>query len=167
MFRTCTVVMSLLTTQPAAKGVLYRFSMMSKKLGRLDALRLRGKLQFAAGQFAGRLARKSLNLVTRHAYSMCGMDLDEPTVSALRLHRTFMSTSSPRTLDVSASGVWFIFTDACFEPETFSGIGAVLVDSNGKLQYFFSQEIHHELLKMINVTSRKTAVFELELFAIF
>ena len=50
----------------------------SKKLGRLDALRLRGKLQFASGQFAGRLARKSLNVVTKHAYSMCGVDLDEP-----------------------------------------------------------------------------------------
>ncbi len=47
------------------------------------------------------------------------------------------------------------------------GIGAVLVDSNGKLQYFFSQEIRHELLKMINVTPRKTAIFQFEFFAIF
>ena len=31
-------------------------------------------------------------------------------------------------------------TDACFDPETFSGIGAVLADSNGKLQDFFPQE---------------------------
>ena len=101
---------------------------------------------------------------------MCGVDLEEPTVSTLstlRLDRAFISASSSRTLDVSASGVWFIFTDACFDPETFLGIGAVLVDSNGKLQYFFSQEIHHELLKMINVTSGKTAIFELEFFAMF
>ena len=46
---------------------------LSKKLGRVEALRLRGRLQFAAGQFAGRLARKSLNVVTKHAYSMCGL----------------------------------------------------------------------------------------------
>ncbi len=140
---------------------------LSKKLGRLDALRLRGKLQFAAGQFAGRLARKSLNVVTKHAYSMCGLDLDEPTVSALSQHRTFISASAPRTLDVSKSRVWFFFTDACFDPGTFSGIGAVLVDSNGKLQHFFSQETRDEFPKMINVTSRKTAIFELEFFAIF
>ena len=95
---------------------------VSKKLGRLDALRLSGRLQFAAGQFAGCLARQSLNVVTSHASSMCGVDLDEPTVSAMRLHRTFISASSPRTLDVSASRVWFVFTDACFDPETFSGI---------------------------------------------
>ena len=98
---------------------------------------------------------------------MCGVDLDEPTVCALRFHRSSISASSPRTLDVSTSGVWFVFTDACFDPETFSGIGAVLVDSLGKLQYFFSQEVSDELLKMINVTSRKTAIFELEFFAIF
>ena len=39
--------------------------------------------------------------------SMCGEDLDDPTVSALQLHRTFISSSAPRTLDVSKSGVWF------------------------------------------------------------
>ena len=75
---------------------------VSKKLGRLDALRLPGKVQFGAGQFAGRLARKSFNVVTSHAESMCGVDLEDPT---LRLHRTFISASSPKTLDVLASGV--------------------------------------------------------------
>ena len=44
----------------------------------------------------------------------------------------------------------------------------MLVDSNGKLRHFFnSQEICGAPLKMINVTSRKTAIFELEFFAIF
>ena len=88
------MVLSPWITLPVAKGICYRFLddvILSKKLGRLDALRLRGKLQVAAGQFAGRLARKSFNVVTQHAYSMCGVDLDEPTVSALRLHRTFIA----------------------------------------------------------------------------
>ncbi len=39
----------------------------SKKLNRIDAMRLRGRLQFAGGQFAGRIARKSLNVITKHA----------------------------------------------------------------------------------------------------
>ena len=139
----------------------------SKKLNRIDALRLRGGLQFAAGQFAGRIARKSLNVGTKHAYSMCGVDLDDSAVKALKLRKMFISSSAPRTLDSSRSGLWFIFTDACFDPEAFSGVGAVLVSSDGKLQRYFSQEIHVELLKVINVTSRKTAIFELEFFAIF
>ena len=60
-----------------------------------------------------------------------------------------------------------MFTDACYEPDAFSGVGAVLVSSDGKLQQYFSQAIHVELLKMINVTSRNTSIFELEFFAIF
>ena len=140
---------------------------LSKKLGRIDALRLRGRLQFAAGQFAGRVARKSLNVVTKHVYSTCGADLDDPTVSALKFRRTFISSSAPRTLDASKSGTWFVFTDACFDHESFSGVGAVLVNSSGRLYQFFSQEICKELLDVINVTSRKTAIFELEFFAIF
>ena len=43
----------------------------------------------------------------------------------------------------------------------------MLASSDGKLQRYFSQEIHVELLKLINVTSRKTAIFELEFFGIF
>ena len=101
------------------------------------------------------------------AYSMCGVDLDDPTVKALKLHKMFISSSAPRTLDASRSGVWFIFTDTCFDPEAFSGVGAVLVSSDGKLERYFSQEIHVEPFKMINVTSRKIAIFELEFFAIF
>ncbi len=73
----------------------------------------------------------------------------------------FISSSAPRALDALRSGVWFIFADACFDPEAFSGVGAVLVSSDGKLQRYFSQEIHVELLKIIN------AIFELEFFAIF
>ena len=139
----------------------------SRKLNRIEALRLRGRLQFPAGQFTGRIARKSLNVVTKHAYTMCGVDLDESTVKALKLHKLLISSSVPRSLDAVSSGVWSIFTDTCFDPEAFSGVGAVLVGSDGKLQQFFSQEIHVDLLKMMNVTSRKTAIFELEFFAIF
>ena len=98
---------------------------------------------------------------------MYGADLDDPTVRALKLHRTLISSSAPKTLDVSKAGVWFVCTDAWLDPETFSGVGPVLVDSIGKLQHFFFQVICDELLKMINVTSRRTAIFELDFFTIF
>ena len=98
---------------------------------------------------------------------MCGADLDEPTVKALKLHKLFISSRVLRTLEASSSVVWFIFRDACFDLEAFSGVGAVLVSSDGKLQRYFAQEIDVGLLKMINVTSSKTAIFELGFFAIF
>ena len=103
-------------------------------------------------------------LHAKHAYTMCGPEPDAATVKALKLQKLFISSGVPRTLDATSSGVWFIFTDGCFDPETFSGVGAVLVDSAGKAQRYFSQKVHTDLLKMINVTSRKTAIFELEFF---
>ena len=39
------------------------------RLPRADALRLRGRLQFASGQLFGRLAKKALSIVIVHAYS--------------------------------------------------------------------------------------------------
>ena len=44
---------------------------------------------------------------------------DESTVKALKLRKLFVSSSVPRTLDAVSPGVWFIFTDACFDPEAF------------------------------------------------
>ena len=54
--------------------------------------------------------------------------------------------------------------DACFETDTFSGGGAVPVDSRGVWCQFFSQQIHTDLLRRITVTSKKNAIFELEFF---
>ena len=65
---------------------------------------------------------------------MCGVDLDGPIVKALKLHKMLISSSAPGTLDASRSGVWFIFTDPCFDPKALSGVGAVLVRRDGKLQ---------------------------------
>ena len=130
-------------------------------------MRLRGRLQFAAGQFAGGITRKSLNVVTKHAYSMGGANLDDPTVSALKLHRTFILSSAPRTLDVSKSGVFGSSSRThALILRPFLELELCLLTARGSYNTF-SQEICDELLKMINVTSRKTAIFELEFFAIF
>ena len=42
----------------------------SKRLPKMDALRLRGRMQFAAGQLFGRLPRRCLSLITQHAYNV-------------------------------------------------------------------------------------------------
>ena len=106
-------------------------------------------------------------MVTKHANTMCGPDLDDCTITALKLHRFFITAVVPRILDGKRSEVWYLFTDACFGPGSFSGIGAVLVDSHGTWHPFFSHESGDDLLKQINVTSGKTTTFELEFFAIF
>ena len=78
-------------------------------------------------------------------------------------------TDKPRTLSSRSSQCWYVFTDASFEPEAdppFSGIGAVLVDQFGCKKRFFSAKLPDSLLPLINVTGRKTIIFECEFFAV-
>ena len=53
----------------------------------------------------------------------------------------------------SISQVFFVFTAACFEPESSSvkaGIGAVLADASGKLTHFLSVVLEDDLGKELN-----------------
>ena len=59
------------------------------------------------------------------------------------------------------------FTNACIDFEQLLSTGLVLVGSDGKLRQHFFQEVHVDLLQLINVTLGTTLVFELEFFAIF
>ena len=139
------------------------------RLPRADALRLRGRLQFASGQLFGRLAKKALSIVTGHAYSSKNATLDVETISALKLYLSCLVSQRPRAVHRWISQVFFIFTDACFEPDSSSvkaGIGALLADASGKIAHFFSVALDDVLVNDTNKSQRKTAIFELELFAI-
>lgn len=63
----------------------------SGKLSQMDALRLRGRLQFAAGNVFGRIAKASLNVVSAHAYHSCSPVIDEKSKLASRLHRKLLT----------------------------------------------------------------------------
>ena len=96
------------------------------RLHRADALRFRGRFQFASGQLFGRLAKKALSIVTEHALTSKNATLDVETVSALKLYFSCLESQRPRAAHRSISQVFFIFRDACFEPDSSSvkaGIG--------------------------------------------
>ena len=76
------------------------------RLPRADALRLRGRLQFASVQLFGRLAKKALSIVTEHAYSSKNATLDAETISALRLYLSCLESQRPRA--VYRSGVLYL-----------------------------------------------------------
>ena len=142
----------------------------SGKLSSKDALRLRGRLQFASGQVFGRVAKAALTAVTQHAYSGRGELLDDELVFALNLHRRFLTANEPRVLRGACAESWFIFTDACFELEDglmSSGIGAVLCDPSGNVVSFFSVKLSQDLLRAMNPCNKKTIVYECEFFAVF
>ena len=86
------------------------------RLPRADALRLRGRLQLASGQFFGRFAKTALSIVTGHAYSSGDLSLAESTIDVLKLYLSCLRSQWPREVRQKASEVW-LFTDACYEPE--------------------------------------------------
>ena len=100
-----------------------------RRLTRHEALKLRGRLQFAAGNIFGRVAKRALSVVAWHAYGCGTPKLDDKAIMALRLHVKLLELGRPRELRPSSNSVWFLQTDASYEPSddgTFSGIGAVL-----------------------------------------
>ncbi len=111
-------------------------------------------MQYSAGQIFGRLARKALAIVTRHAYERTTDRLEDSTLDALRQNSVFLSMNAPRLLKSELPAQWFIFTDASHESDgdsPFSGLGGVLVDSKGKCWRFFSEKVSAGLLEAMNV----------------
>ncbi|CAK9024126.1 Uncharacterized protein SCF082_LOCUS16483, partial [Durusdinium trenchii] len=84
-------------------------------LPRHEALRLRGRLQFASGQIFGRTARSCLAVLTSHAYSPVSSKLSNSALSALETHRRLLNSNIPRKISARASRTWFVFTDASYE----------------------------------------------------
>ena len=141
----------------------------SKSLTKLEALRLRGRMQFASGQFYGRLTRRCLAVVTLHAYSSESSMISEGAVHALSRFRDMLVNGVPRAISSKSLATWFLFTDASHEPQAavpFSGVGGVLVDQLGCRRRFFSERMPQELLQEINVSQRKTIIFECEFFSV-
>ena len=145
-------------------------AIQSRKLHRGEALRLRGRLQFASGHLFGRIAKATLSIVTHHAYYSRSANLNDEAVVALKLHRHLLYIGRPRELSATSGSPWFIQTDASLEPkgDQFSGgIGAVLFGTDGKPQRFFSEELTDEMLGCLNPHRKKTAIFECEFMALF
>ena len=136
-------------------------------LPRMEALKLRGRMQFASGQLFGRVAKRTLAVavVTQHAYSAESAKLAPEAMASLRRFLSIVESHKPRVISRGVSETWLTFTDASHEPDSdrpLGGIGAVLVDGYGVKQRFFSEEILQSLMEQINVTKRKTLIFECE-----
>ena len=139
-------------------------------LMRHEALKLRGRRQFVAGQIFGRMARRCLAIVRQHAYGDNGPNISNDARLALHLFHQLINMDAPRTLSLTQCATWFLFTDASYEPQqesSVAGLGAVLVDQLGRRCSFFSIFLDVELLQKLKTTNKKTIIFECELLAIF
>ena len=139
-------------------------------LGKLEALRLRGRMQFASGQIFGRLAKKVLAVITSHAYGSSTSQLSADTVKSLVLYKKLLGVDVPRELRIGSNKSFFVFTDASFEPDHplwQAGLGAVLCSTEGKIIQYFSVHADAVLREKLNVSQKKTIIFELEFFTIW
>lgn len=142
----------------------------TKKLSSADTLKLRGRMQFTAGQLFGRVAKTCLAKVRNHAYRSGSTDVSESLVSSLLLFKTFLLAQRPRLVSPSLSRTWTVFTDASYEINEagtpVAGFGGVLVSPSGQPTNFFSFELSGQDLEKLNPAGKKTAIFQCEFFAV-
>ena len=130
-----------------------------------EALQLRGRLQFAQAQFFGRLGRRCLNEITRHAYSG-RLKLSTSAKERLEEFGKFLSSAQPRLVGQVSCRTFMILTDAAFEKETRTGgLGGVLLTGSGSaLSYFMP--ISDQQADALTAQEEQTIIYELEMFGV-
>ena len=124
----------------------------------VEALKLRGRMQFTAGQLFGRVARMCLKQVTQHAYRAAGAQVSAETSLALTRYSKFLVVGKPRSITKSLNDTWFVYTDASFEVQgskSFAGFGGTLVDPKGNPIRYFSFELTDLELRTLNAHDKK------------
>ena len=140
--------------------------------GRLEskqAVRLRGRLQFADGQLFGRLGKLCLKEITLHAFGSNNGVLSSRCKFLLKLFCDRLASGRPRVISMSTGSCWYLFTDACYEPEHPSwrcGLGGVLVDMSGQTKQFFSVCLDDDQIAVLGGSTKKTIIFEAELITV-
>eukprot|EP00438_Fugacium_kawagutii_P023433 Skav223482 [mRNA] locus=scaffold643:15800:17638:+ [translate_table: standard] len=134
----------------------------------LESQRLRGRIrmQLADGQLFGRVGSLCMRALTKHAFDDGAGKMSEQCVRALDRFANNLRIAAPRIIRTEAAETWYIFTDACFEPKDgcpFSGIGGVLVNPQGRVVSFFSEQLSKRHLEILGWGEKKTVIFEAEL----
>ena len=138
-------------------------------LSHADALKLRGRLQFADGQLFGRLGKLCLKEITDHAFSASGSKISSRLRQLLTLFQSQLLEGPPRKICGVTASCFYIFTDACFEPgrsDWSCGLGGIIYDSRGLAVQAFSFCLTPSQLDLLGAAVKKTVIFEAELLAL-
>ena len=131
-----------------------------------EALQLRGRLQFAQAQFFGRLGRRCLSEITKHAYSG-RMKLTVAAKERMEEFTKFLTAAQPRLVGQVSCRTFMILTDAAFEKDTRTGgLGGVLLTGSGSALSFFSVPISEQQADSLSVHEEQTIIYELEMFGV-
>ena len=139
-------------------------------LTKKDGERLRGRLQFAEAQIAGKRAGLAFGCFSKHV-SNGGGALDERTLEALSFLRDRVLTSPPRLISNNLTCTWHLYVDASHEPTTanpgeVAGIGGILYNQFANPTGHFSEWISKDDVARIGREGSENPIFELECYAI-
>ena len=134
-------------------------------LKRADGERLRGRLQFASNQLFGRRFRNCLRELNSHLSR--GLRQINPNLEmALQMMAHLLTNNAPRQVDTNFMNWVHLYVDASFDPDGYSGIGGILLDSSGRCLGCFSETVEAQLLASIMSSTQETAILELEGLAV-
>ena len=135
----------------------------ANKLDKKQALVLRGKLAFCDGFIFGRLGKVALQNITKHAYAApFKSSLSRALLDSLYLLRDRVLGGKPKSLGCELLRTSFLFTDASFDSDKGSGLGAVLISSSGAVDAWFDLWLDIADLAPLLMDGQQTAIGELE-----
>ncbi|CAE7576731.1 unnamed protein product, partial [Symbiodinium microadriaticum] len=123
-------------------------------LPKKECERLRGRLQFASNQIAGKRAGRAFKVLTRHLISNRSALCDDLRLALLFLRDCFLD-GPPRSLNANILHLWHIYVDASCDDNKV-GLGGVA---------YFSEWAEDELRTIVAPTS-KNPMFEFECLAV-
>ena len=140
--------------------------LVAGRMTQKEALQLRGRLQFAQAQFFGRLGRRCLNEITRHAYSG-RLKLSISAKERMEEFGKFLNAAQPRLVGQVSCRTFMILTDAAFEKESRTGgLGGVLLTGSGTALSYFSVPISEQQSNTLSAQEEQTIIYELEMFGV-
>ena len=134
-----------------------------------EALKLRGRLQFADGQLFGRIGKLCLREITCHAFSTEGEQISARLRQLLQLFNSQLLDGPPRKICGVSASCFYIFTDACYEPnrpDWVCGLGGIIYNSDGTAVQAFSFCLSQEQIGLLGGLVKQTIIFEVELLAL-
>ena len=144
-----------------------RAAITAGKLNKLEAQKLRGRMQFAEGQLYGRTGRRCIRVLSEHAQGM-KLQLSKRSSKFLEMFISLLTDAGPRTISLEFDTPMLIFSDACYEKDAKhwkSGIGGVLIDPYKHEKEFFSLELNDEQRAALGEHSKVQLIFEAETLA--
>ena len=133
-------------------------------IGRVDAQKRRGRMQFAEGQLFGHTGKRCVRILSDHA---CGRAfvLTAKSVTMLKCFIDMLKAGVPRLVCAKGFGTKVILTDACYERDSrdlVCGAGGVFLDPAKSVREFFSIQLNEEQRILLGENSKKQLIFEAE-----